>query len=282
MRGAKDRFNKGTTMLSKPIINTLVIGIIIITSSSAFSKNNKLNTDARKASYTMGIKMGRYIRTNNFNGFNIESLFAGIRDGIVGNKPMISNAQMDNSMKAVKKLQANEKEEIAKKNLIEGKRFMAENRKMKDVVQTSSGMQYKIIIPGSGTSPKATDIIKAHYKGTLIDGTTFDSSYGRKKPFTTPVNRVIKGWTEALQMMKIGSKWRLFIPSELAYGSRSPSQAIPANSALIFDIELLEIESKDGTKVVAPLKPKEKNNKNNKNNKNKDETSNPSIKTNRM
>ncbi len=274
MHSASDRFNKGTTMLSKPIINTLAIGIIITASSSAFAKNNKLDTDARKASYTMGIKMGRYIRMKNFNGFNIESLFTGIRDGIMGNKPKISNAQMDNSMKSVKKLQASEKEEIAKKNLIEGKRFMAENRKMKNVVQTNSGMQYKIITTGKGTSPKATDIIKAHYKGSLIDGTVFDSKYARKKQFATPVNRVIKGWTEALQMMKIGSKWRLFIPSELAYGSRSPSQAIPANSTLIFDIELLEIESTDGTKVVAPPRSKENNNK--------DKSSNPSIKTNRM
>ncbi len=263
-------------MFSKLIINTLIVGTIITASSSAFAKNNKLDTDARKASYTMGIKMGRYIHANNFNGFNIESLFSGIRDGIVGNKPMISNAQMDSSMKAIKKLQAKEKEEIAKKNLIEGKRFMAENRKMKGVVQTRSGMQYKIITPGEGASPKATDTIKAHYKGTLIDGTTFDSSYGRKKPLTTPVNRVIKGWTEALQMMKIGSKWRLFIPSELAYGSRSHSQAIPANSTLIFDIELLEIESKDGTKVVTPQKSKNKNNNEN------DKTRNSSVKTNRM
>ncbi len=262
-------------MLSKLIINVLAVGIIITASSSAFAKKNTLDTDARKASYTMGIKMGRYIRANNFNGFNIESLFSGIRDGIVGSKPRLSNAQMDNSMKAVKKLQANEKEEIAKKNLIEGKRFMAENRKVKGVVQTRSGMQYKIITPGAGASPKATDTIKAHYKGTLIDGTTFDSSYGRRKPFTTPVNRVIKGWTEALQMMKVGSKWRLFIPSELAYGSRSPSQAIPANSTLIFDIELLEIEGKDGVKVVAPPNSKNKSNDNGK-------TSNTSVKTNRM
>lgn len=264
-------------MFSKLITaKILTIGIILLASSSAFSQNNKLDTDARKASYTMGIKMGRYIRSNNFNGFNIESLFTGIRDGIIGNKPLISNAQMDNSMDAVKKLQAKEKYQIAQKNHVEGKRFMAENRKINGIAQTDSGLQYKIITPGTGASPKATDIVKTHYKGTLIDGTTFDSSYGRNKPLTTPVNRVIKGWTEALQLMKIGSKWRLFIPSELAYGSRSPSQAIPANSALIFDIELLEIESKDGTKVVAPPKSKEKNNEK------KDESNNPSIKTNRM
>lgn len=272
-------------MFSKSIIkNTLCLatGIILLTSSAAYAKNNELNTDARKASYTMGRKMGRYIHANSFNGFNIESLFAGIRDGIEGNKPRISAAQMDKSMDAVKKLQAKEKREIAKKNHEQGKRFMAENRKVSGVVQTGSGLQYKIITPGNGASPKATDVVKTHYRGTLTDGSEFDSSYGRNSPASFPVNRVIKGWTEALQLMKVGSKWRLFIPSELAYGSRSPSQAIPANSTLIFDIELFEIEDQNATKN-GKKKGQSPTNKSKKNDKKESNESNESnIKTNRM
>ena len=125
---------------------------------------------------------------------------------------------------------------------VNGETFLAQNAKKEGVVTTASGLQYKVIQSGTGESPKLTDRVKVHYHGTLIDGTVFDSSVQRGQPIFFPVNGVIPGWVEALQLMKVGDKWRLFIPAKLAYGDQSPSPAIPPNSALIFEVELLGIE----------------------------------------
>ena len=123
-----------------------------------------------------------------------------------------------------------------------GAAFLAANAKKEGVITTASGLQYKIIKSGTGESPKLTDTVTVHYQGTLIDGTIFDSSIQRGQPVSFPVNRVIPGWTEALQLMKVGDKWQLFIPANLAYGDQSPTPAIPPNSVLIFEVELLAIE----------------------------------------
>ena len=123
-----------------------------------------------------------------------------------------------------------------------GEAFLAENAKKDGVKTTASGLQYKVIKSGVGDSPKATDTVKVHYQGTLIDGTIFDSSIQRGQPISFPVNAVIPGWTEALQLMKVGDKWQLVIPARLAYGDQSPGGVIPANSVLIFEVELLGIE----------------------------------------
>ena len=125
---------------------------------------------------------------------------------------------------------------------VNGETFLAQNAKKEGVVTTASGLQYKVIQSGTGESPKLTDRVKVHYHGTLIDGTVFDSSVQRGQPISFPVNGVIPGWVEALQLMKVGDKWQLFIPAKLAYGDQSPSQAIPPNSVLIFEVELLGIE----------------------------------------
>ena len=123
-----------------------------------------------------------------------------------------------------------------------GAAFLTANAGKEGVITTASGLQYKVIKSGTGESPKLTDTVRVHYQGTLIDGTIFDSSIQRGQPISFPVNRVIPGWTEALQLMKVGDKWQLFIPAKLAYGDQSPSPAIPANSVLIFEVELLGIE----------------------------------------
>ena len=128
------------------------------------------------------------------------------------------------------------------KNLKEGKAFLEKNSKKKGVITTKSGLQYKIIKAGTGAKPKLGDKVTTHYKGTLINGQVFDSSYKRNAPATFPVNGVIKGWIEALQLMKVGAKWQLYIPSNLAYGSSGAGATIKANATLIFDIELLEIK----------------------------------------
>jgi FKBP-type peptidyl-prolyl cis-trans isomerase FklB len=134
--------------------------------------------------------------------------------------------------------------EMAAANLEKGKKFLAENKKKSGVVETESGLQYEIIKEGKGPKPTLTDRVKCHYKGTLIDGTQFDSSYDRGNPTTFRVNGVIKGWTEALQMMPVGSKWKLYIPADLAYGKRGSEPSIGPNETLIFEVELLDIEPK--------------------------------------
>ncbi|NPA38091.1 MAG: FKBP-type peptidyl-prolyl cis-trans isomerase [Chlorobi bacterium] len=134
--------------------------------------------------------------------------------------------------------------EIAKANLEKGKKFLEENKKKEGVIETESGLQYEILKEGNGPKPKLTDKVKCHYKGTLIDGTQFDSSYDRGKPAVFNVNGVIKGWTEALQMMPVGSKWKLYIPADLAYGKRGSEPKIGPNETLIFEVELLEINPK--------------------------------------
>lgn len=134
------------------------------------------------------------------------------------------------------------KNEKAQKNAEAGKAFLEENAKKEGIVSLPSGLQYEIIAEGNGAKPSATDAVTCHYHGTLIDGTVFDSSVRRGQPATFPLNRVIKGWTEALQLMPIGSKWRLFLPSDLAYGSQQVSAEIGPNSTLIFEVELLDIK----------------------------------------
>jgi FKBP-type peptidyl-prolyl cis-trans isomerase FklB len=133
-------------------------------------------------------------------------------------------------------------QQLADKNQKEGEVFLAENKKKKGVVTLPSGLQYHVITAGTGKIPKATDTVTTHYRGTLIDGTEFDSSYKRGEPASFPVNGVIKGWTEALQLMKVGSKWQLFIPSNLAYGPQGAGQVIGPSATLIFEIELLSIK----------------------------------------
>jgi FKBP-type peptidyl-prolyl cis-trans isomerase FklB len=137
--------------------------------------------------------------------------------------------------------QQEERKMAAEKSRAEGEAFLAENAKKEGVVTLPSGLQYKILKDGAGASPQATDNVTVHYRGTLIDGTEFDSSHKRNQPATFRVSGVIRGWTEALQRMKPGAKWRLFIPAKLAYGERGTGSAIPPNSALIFEVELLKV-----------------------------------------
>ena len=140
------------------------------------------------------------------------------------------------------------KKEAGDKNTKEGKAFLEANAKKPGVKVLPSGLQYKVITEGSGTSPKATDVVKTHYRGTLINGKEFDSSYARKEPAEFPVNGVIKGWTEALQLMKPGAKWQLFIPSDLAYGPQGAGADIGPNATLIFEVELLSVKTSDSAK----------------------------------
>jgi FKBP-type peptidyl-prolyl cis-trans isomerase len=180
-----------------------------------------------------------------------------------GAKPLMNDEQVKATMAAFQKemmaKQAAAKKEMGAKNEAAGKKFLDENKKKEGWKTTASGLQYKVLKEGSGTAPKETDTVKVNYRGTTIDGTEFDSSYKRGQPATFPVNRVIKGWTEGLQLMKPGSKYQLAIPSNLAYGERGAGSDIGPNSTLLFDVELLEVLPPGTTPAPKPgMMPKAK------------------------
>jgi FKBP-type peptidyl-prolyl cis-trans isomerase FklB len=170
---------------------------------------------------------------------NPDVLSAGIKDAIAG-KPQLNPDQVKEIMATFEKDMEQKQKQAGDKNKTEGAKFLEENKKKEGVKTTASGLQYKALKDGNGAQPKTTDTVTVNYRGTLINGTEFDSSYKRGQPATFPVNGVIKGWTEALQLMKVGSKYQLFIPSDLAYGERSVSPDLGANSTLIFEVELLD------------------------------------------
>jgi FKBP-type peptidyl-prolyl cis-trans isomerase FklB len=199
-----------------------------------------------KASYSIGIGLGQNIR-NMTADVDVDLIAKGIRDGMAGGKYLLTEEQIKAALQEYQE-QLNAKHAIAakaigEKNKKEGEAFLAENKKKPGVVALPSGLQYKELAAGTGKTPKATDTVSTHYKGTLINGTEFDSSYKRGQPASFPVNGVIPGWTEALQKMKVGSKWQLFIPGELAYGENPPpGSPIGPNSVLLFEIQLLGVQ----------------------------------------
>lgn len=202
---------------------------------------NIIKTEEDKVSYGLGLQLGHQIVEQSFNGFNLEALLVGVRD-IYNNKPcQFSDDEMQQAFASINKMVTAEKGEAGNSNQSEGQVFLAENAKKQGILTTASGMQYEIMVEGNGKIPQATDTVSTHYHGSLINGTIFDSSVERGSPAEFPVNGVIKGWTEALQMMGIGSKWRLFIPPELAYGEQGAGADIGPNCTLIFEVELLAI-----------------------------------------
>jgi FKBP-type peptidyl-prolyl cis-trans isomerase FklB len=203
-----------------------------------------LGTEKDKASYSIGYDIGETFKKQNVE-LNSESLLGGLNDALAGNEASLSKQDREKTLQAFQKAmmekQAVASKEAGVKNAAEGEKFLTENKRKPNVKTTASGLQYKVLKEGSGPSPKETDTVLASYRGTLIDGTEFDSSYKRNEPATFPVNRVIKGWTEGLQLMKPGAKYQLVIPPSLAYGDRGAGQLIGPNATLIFDVELLKI-----------------------------------------
>lgn len=204
-----------------------------------------LKDEKQKISYSVGVSIGSNFKKQDLD-FDIEVLTKGMKDALKGGDLLLTESEMQTVMMNFQKSARAKMEEKAKvagdKNKKEGETFLAANAKKEGVKVLPSGLQYKVLKEGSGESPKATDRVSTNYKGTLIDGTEFDSSYKRGEPATFPVNGVIKGWTEALQLMKPGAKWQLFVPSELAYGENGASPMITPNATLIFEVELLKVE----------------------------------------
>jgi FKBP-type peptidyl-prolyl cis-trans isomerase FklB len=211
-----------------------------------------LKTEDDNISYSLGFSMGsRFIRDG--LEINLEVFQEGMKDGFTGSKQILTEEEMQKTMMALqqkmmaKRQTEHMKEMEERKNLGEankekGEKFLEANKAKEGVITLESGLQYKILKKGTGASPKATDIVKCHYKGTTIDGEEFDSSYKRGEPATFALNKVIKGWTEGLQLMKEGGKWEFFVPPELAYGEMGSGPHIGPNEVLIFEVELLGIE----------------------------------------
>lgn len=198
-----------------------------------------------KVSYSIGLEIGSGMKKQKLD-VNPDLIVAGFRDALSGRKPLLSEAEskevmsrFEAEMEARMEKEANE---LTEKNRKESETFLAENKKKDGVKTLPSGLQYKVLKDGAGASPKLEDQVTTHYRGTLIDGTEFDSSYSRKEPAKIGVGQVIKAWQEALPLMKVGSKWQLFIPSDLAYGERGAGGVIGPNAALIFDLELISID----------------------------------------
>ncbi len=211
--------------------------------AAAPANDAKLATAEQKVSYGFGLQMGSNLKEMPFD-LDVEAVLAGIRDIIADKQPRISQEDLQMAMAEVQQKVMTKATAQGESNRVAGEKFLAENGKKEGIKTTASGLQYQVIEEGKGATPTAEDTITAHYKGTLLDGSTFDSSYDRGEPATFPVSGVIKGWTEALQLMKVGSKYRLFIPANLAYGERPAGRKIGPNSTLIFDIHLLAIEPK--------------------------------------
>jgi FKBP-type peptidyl-prolyl cis-trans isomerase FklB len=212
---------------------------------SAASAEAILKNKAGKLSYALGVTVGKQLSTLKID-VDQKMLAQGARDGMVAGKMLLTEEQMKASLDALTaelmKKQADDAKVAGEKNKTEGDAFLAKNKEDKDVVTLPSGLQYKILKAGDGKKPKAEETVEVNYRGTLIDGTEFDSSYKRGQTATFPVNGVIKGWTEALQLMPVGSKWQLFIPSELAYGPRGSGPVIGPNAVLVFEVELIAIK----------------------------------------
>lgn len=220
-----------------------VVAVVLAGCQGTGDKKVKLESQMDKVSYSIGLSIGKNLNRDSIV-VNQAALLAGINDASADtSKRMMSDAQVQECMVAFQTEMSTKQQERAKfaaeRNLKDGETFLAQNKQRTGVVTLPSGLQYEVITEGSGPTPRADQTVTANYRGTLLDGTEFDSSFKRGTPATFPVHGVIPGWVEALQLMKVGSKWKLFIPSNLAYGAQGAGNVIGPNATLIFEIELL-------------------------------------------
>jgi FKBP-type peptidyl-prolyl cis-trans isomerase FklB len=199
-----------------------------------------LSTDETRVSYGIGRQLGDQLRDNPPPGVNLDAILAGLTDAFGGQPSRVGQEDMAASFKVIREIMQAEAAAKAEAAAGAGKQYLAENAKREGVTTLESGLQFEVITSGEGAQPTRESNVRTHYHGMLIDGTVFDSSYDRGEPAEFPVGGVIAGWTEALQLMKAGSKWRLHVPSELAYGAQGVG-SIPPHSVLVFDVELLDV-----------------------------------------
>ncbi|MBV1840303.1 FKBP-type peptidyl-prolyl cis-trans isomerase [Photobacterium ganghwense] len=201
----------------------------------------KLDTVESKASYGIGLQMGQQLAQSGLEGLNVAAIAKGIATSLTGDMPEIEVDEINNALRELHTRAEAARQEQAKAAAAEGEAFLKDNALRPEVTVTESGLQYEILVEGQGDIPTADKQVRVHYHGELTDGTVFDSSVKRGQPAEFPVTGVIKGWVEALQMMPVGSKWKLYIPHDLAYGERGAGAAIPPFAALVFEVELLDI-----------------------------------------
>ncbi len=201
----------------------------------------KLDTVESKTSYGIGLQMGQQLAQSGLEGLNVAAIAKGIAASLAGEMPEIEVDEINNALRELHTKADEARQAQAKLAAAEGEAFLAENAQRAEVTVTDSGLQYEVLVEGNGEIPTSDKQVRVHYHGMLTDGTVFDSSVSRGQPAEFPVTGVIAGWVEALQMMPVGSKWKLYIPQNLAYGERGAGAAIPPYAALVFEVELLDI-----------------------------------------
>jgi FKBP-type peptidyl-prolyl cis-trans isomerase FklB len=248
---------RGDLML-KTLCKILLFPLVLLTLAPSYLFADEvpaLETPQDKESYSIGYQVGLSMKSDGVE-VNFDKLIQGLQDAITEQEPLLSIEEMRSLIVARKDKARDEAlrkyQEAIVKNAEESEKILAENAKKEGVKTTESGLQYKIIKEGEGEIPNVEDFVTVHYRGTLTDGTEFDSSYSKGEPQTFQTDGVIKGWTEALQMMKVGSQWEIFVPPDLAYGRTGMLPKIPPNSVLVFEIELLSIEPEKATEERQP------------------------------
>jgi len=224
----------------------LLLGLVACQKAGAKAlKKEDLDSQKKKVSYAIGLDIGKNFKTRSMD-IDIAILFEGLKDSQKTGEPLLGTEEIQKVMtqfqQDMMKVEQEKRQAAGQDNKAKEEAFLKENAAKPGVMVTASGLQYKVITEGTGPQPKASDTVKVHYRGNLLDGTEFDSSYKRKEPVVFPLNGVIKGWTEALQLMKVGSKYQVFLPSHLAYGEQGAGQVIGPNATLVFEVELIAIE----------------------------------------
>jgi FKBP-type peptidyl-prolyl cis-trans isomerase FklB len=226
-------------------ITVVMIGILAFGSWGQAQESKELKDQKEKLSYVIGVDIGKALQKQGVV-IDPDLVAKGIKDGTSGGKLLMSDQEIQETMMAFQKEMRAKQEEankqLGEKNKKEGEAFLAQNKTKEGVTTLPSGVQYKVVKAGTGKKPKETDTVVTHYKGTLLDGTEFDSSFKRNQPATFKVNGVIRGWSEALQLMEVGAKWILYVPAPLAYGDRGAGQQIGPHATLIFEVELISIQ----------------------------------------
>ena len=223
----------------------VALAVVLLAGQLGAQESQVLKSEKEKLSYGMGMEIANNLKRQSFD-LDVDLFMKGLKDALSGGKTLMTEKDAREALMAFQKEMMAKQKEAAKvsgeKNKKEGEAFLAENKKKEGVTTLPSGLQYKVIKPGTGKKPSPTDKVKVNYRGALIDGTEFDSSYKRGEPASFPVKGVIPGWTEALQLMEEGAKWQVFVPSNLAYGERGAGASIGPNATLVFEVELISIQ----------------------------------------
>ncbi|KPY50826.1 Peptidyl-prolyl cis-trans isomerase [Pseudomonas syringae pv. ribicola] len=241
---------QGISMKQHRLAAAIALVGLVLAGCDKQASTVELKTPAQKASYGIGLNMGKSLAQEGMDDLDSKAVALGIEDAVGKKDQKLKDEELVEAFAALQKRAEERMAKMSEESAAAGKKFLEENGKKEGVVTTASGLQYQIIKKGDGAQPKPTDVVTVHYEGKLTDGKVFDSSVERGSPIDLPVGGVIPGWVEGLQLMHVGEKIKLFIPSDLAYGAQSPSPLIPANSVLVFDLELLGI--KDPAAAQAP------------------------------